>query len=244
LVRAEQGFGDVIQFARYLPLIQAAGGTPILLCAPSLIPLINAMPGIQTVAASEPLPHYDAWIDQASLPLAFKTTLPTIPTPQGYLHADPDHVQAWRARLPAGRKVGVVFSGNPRHQADQRRSVPLDLIGRLPDIPGLHFVSLHHGTSAACLGRQDLTPWMTDYAQTAALIETLDLVIAVDTSVAHLAGALGKPVWILLPHAPDWRWLLGRTDSPWYRSARLFRQPAAGDWTSVLTQVRDALAVF
>jgi hypothetical protein len=117
----------------------------------------------------------------------------------------------------------------------------MDLVGKLPTIPGLSFINLHHGDTGDDLGLLNLTPWLTDYAETAALIATLDLVVTVDTSIAHLAGALGKPVWILLPHAPDWRWLLDRSDSPWYRSARLFRQPAPGDWTSVLTQVMHGL---
>jgi tetratricopeptide (TPR) repeat protein len=242
LVRAEQGFGDAIQFARYLPEIHAAGGTPILLCSPALLPLIRSMAGVQAVASTAPLPAYDYWIDQASLPRVFGTTLDTIPATDRYLHADPIRAAAWNARLPQGCKVGVAFHGNPMHPADRRRSVPLDLIGKLPDIPGVSFVNLQHGDSARGLGLPNQTPWLTDYAETAALIENLDLVVTVDTSVAHLAGALGKAVWILLPHAPDWRWLLGRTDSPWYRSVRLFRQPVAGDWTTVLHQVMQALA--
>jgi hypothetical protein len=237
LVRAEQGSGDAIQFARYLPLIRAAGGVPILVCSPALVPLIQSIPGVQAIASSQPLPAHDAWIDQGSLAHVFGTTLETIPAPDSYLQADSVRVKAWRMRLPGGRKVGVVFTGNPKHPADRRRSVPLELIGKLPDIPGLSFVNLQHGTAAGGLRLPDLTPWLTDYAETAALIENLDLVVTVDTSIAHLAGALGKKVWILLPHAPDWRWLLGRTDSLWYRSARLFRQPASGDWASVLTQV-------
>jgi tetratricopeptide (TPR) repeat protein len=241
LVRAEQGFGDAIQFARYLPLISAAGAVPILLCAPALMPLIQLMPGVKAVASSDELPAYDAWIDQASLPQAFGTTLETIPAADGFLQAEPSRVRDWRARLPNGRKIGVVFAGNPKHPGDRRRSVPLDLIHTLLNIPDTSLVNLHYGEPARGLGLPDLTPWLTDYAETAALVETLDLVVSVDTSVAHLAGALGRPVWILLPHAPDWRWLLGRTDSPWYRSARLFRQPAAGDWVSVLMQVVHAM---
>jgi Flp pilus assembly protein TadD len=276
LVRAEQGLGDVIQFARYLPLIRDAGGIPVLVCAPSLVPLMQSMTGVQVVASSDPLPAYDAWIDQVSLPRVFGTTLATIPGTNSYLSVGTARVQAWRHRLLARsearahhdrthdngahqdgahhngahqdgahkagtRKVGIALAGNPRHPADRRRSIPPDLDVKLPNIPGLSFVSLLHGPTAGGLGLPDLTPWMTDYAETAALIENLDLVVTVDTSVAHLAGALGKPVWILLPHAPDWRWLLGRPDTPWYRSARLFRQPAAGDWTSVLTEVMAQL---
>jgi len=235
LVRAEQGFGDVIQFARYLPPIVAMGGTPVLVCAPALVPLMRSVPGVRTVCASDPLPAYDAWIDQVSLPRLFGTTLDTIPAADSYLIADPARSATWRERLPRGRKIGLVLAGNPAHPGDGRRSIPADHAIRLPEIPGLTFISLRHGGPSGTLGLPDLTAWMTDYAETAALIENLDLVITVDTSVAHLAGALGKPVWILLPHAPDWRWLLGRGDSPWYRSARLFRQPVAGDWTSVLS---------
>jgi hypothetical protein len=153
-------------------------------------------------------------------------------------------VQAWQGRLPPGRKIGVAFSGNPSHPGDRRRSIPPDLAIKLPKIPGWSFVNLHHGASTGGVGLPDLTNWMTDYAETAALIENLDLVITVDTSVAHLAGALGKPVWVMLPHAPDWRWLLGRLDSPWYRSVRLFRQPAAGDWNSVISEVMREVAHF
>jgi tetratricopeptide (TPR) repeat protein len=241
LVRAEQGLGDAIQFARYLCLIRDAGGMPILACAPPLVPLIQGIPRVQTVAAGEPLPAYDAWIDKMSLPRVLGTTLDTIPGAAGYLHADPIRVEAWRSRLPPGPKVGVAFAGNPRHSADRRRSIPLDFVVPLLNVPGLSFVNLQHGGSANSVGLPDLTPWMADYAETAALIENLDLVVTVDTSVAHLAGALGKPVWIMLPFAPDWRWLLNRSDSPWYRSATLFRQPAAGDWTSVLGRVMQAL---
>ena len=244
LVRAEQGFGDAIQFARYLPAIRQAGGVPILLCAPSLVPLLRSLPGVQAVAAPGPLPDYDVWIDQISLPRVFGTTLDTIPTPDRYLSADPVRAEAWRIRLPNEAKIGIAMAGNPNHPADRRRSIPAELARILTDIPGVNFVNLRHGDTARGLGLPDLTPWLTDYAETAALIDTLDLVITVDTSVAHLAGALGKPVWLLVPHAPDWRWLLGRTDSPWYRSARLFRQPAPGDWTSVLVRIAEELSLI
>ena len=266
LVRAEQGFGDVIQFVRYLPLIRDMGAHPVLVCAPSLVPLFNAISGITVCSPADPLPAYDAWIDQISLPLLFGTTLDTVPASTAYLRADADRTEAWRSRLDAGLckrapncvsrtgdwpqdgqipevRVGIVVAGNPRHNRDERRSIPPELDWKLPKRAGLSFVNLRHGASACPLGLPDLTPWLTDFAETAALIENLDLVITVDTAVAHLAGALGKPVWILLPHAPDWRWLLGRADSPWYRSARLFRQPAPGDWNGVLVQVTEALAL-
>ncbi|WP_158931779.1 tetratricopeptide repeat protein [Acidisphaera sp. S103] len=241
LVRSEQGLGDVIQFARYLPLIHEAGGTPVLACAPSLVPLMRSIPGVRAVASSDRLPAYDAWVDQISLPGVYGTTLDSISGTERYLFADPILVRIWHARLPAGRRVGIALAGNPKHPADRRRSVPADFSVALPDIPGLSFVNLQHGESVGRLGLPDLTPWMTDYAETAALIDCLDLVVTVDTSVAHLAGALGKPAWVLLPHAPDWRWMVERSDSPWYRSIRLLRQPSPGDWSSVLTRVMAEL---
>ena len=237
LVRAEQGLGDAIQFARYLALIRDNGGTPILRCAATLVPLIQSITGVKASALTDPLPAYDAWVDHLSLPRLFGTTLATIPMPDPFLSADPARVQAWRERLPAGRKAGIALAGNPRHGADRRRSIPIDLIDKLAKPTDLSFVNLQHGPSAARMRLPDLTQWMTNYAETAALIGNLDLVITADTSVAHLAGAMGKPTWIMLPHAPDWRWLLHRTDSPWYRSVRLFRQPSPGDWDSVLSRV-------
>lgn len=236
LVRAEQGVGDTIQFARYLPLIVAAGGAPVLVCHPSIVPLIQTMPGVTVCSQGQTVPGYDAWIDMASLPFVFGTTSETIPSPAGYLRACPARTEAWQRRLPSGRKVGVVFSGNPAHPADRRRSIPPEQ-ARLPRIEGLSFINLQFGGDASRSGLSNLTSWLTDYTETAALIACLDLVISVDTSVAHLAGGLNKPVWILLPHAPDWRWALGRLDSPWYSSARLFRQQAAGDWAEVLNRV-------
>jgi tetratricopeptide (TPR) repeat protein len=247
LVRAEQGLGDAIQFARYLPMIRDRGARPVLQCAPALAPLIRSIPGVEACVFGDPLPCYDAWADHLSLPRILGTTLASIPAPGRYLAADPVRAEQWRGRLPIGRKVGIALRGNPLHGGDRQRSIPADCIGRLPEIAGLHFVSLQHGESADRLGLPDLTRWMTDYAETAALIENLDLVVTVDTSVAHLAGALGKPVWILLPHAPDWRWLLNRSDSPWYASARLLRQASAGDWSGVwsrvVTMLRDFAAV-
>ena len=223
LVRAEQGLGDTIQCARYLRLIRDAGGTPVLTCSPGLVPLRRSMDGVRAVTAGGPVPSYDARIDLMSLPGVFGTTLSDIPLAGGYLSADPVRVRDWSARLPPGRKAGVVFTGNPAHPDDGRRSIPLELVGSLPMIPGLSFVNLHHGPATGRLGLPDLTASMTDYADTAALLANLDVVVTVDTSVAHLAGALGTTALVLLPFAPDWRWMLDRSDSPWYNSLRLFR---------------------
>jgi hypothetical protein len=240
LVHAEQGLGDTIQFARYLPLIVARGGEPVLACEPSLIPLLNRINGVRAVSKFDPLPAYDAWIDQMSLPRAFGTALDSIPHAAGYLTADPDLVAAHAATLPAGRRVGLAWAGNPMHRNDRRRTPPEPVFASLTDRLGCHFVSLVPdrllpGVSAP--GRR-----LTDYGETAALIAALDLVITVDTSVAHVAGALGRPAWVMLPHAPDWRWLMSRNDSPWYGSLRLFRQPEPGDWAAVIARIATAFA--
>jgi tetratricopeptide (TPR) repeat protein len=241
LVHAEQGLGDTIQFARYLSLIATRGGRPILACNRALVPLFQS--AFDVVAKDAPLPKYDAWIDQMSLPLAFETRLDTIPLAKGYLKPDPMRAAVWRAVLPAGRKIGLAWAGNPRHSNDRNRSLPPALLAPLFATPGVRFVNLQVGPSAGQIpGIGDLTPLLADFAETAALIATLDLVLTVDTAVAHLAGALGKPAWVMLPHAPDWRWLLERDDSPWYASLRLFRQNSPGDWAGVVAAIASELA--
>jgi Flp pilus assembly protein TadD len=225
LVHAEQGLGDTIQFARYLPLIARRGGTPILACDPSLIPLLSTIANAQVVSKQDPLPPYDAWIDQMSLPLVFDTV---IPFPAGYVTAP------WR---PPTRCIGLAWAGNPLHRNDRRRTPPEGVFTALPD---RHFVSLVPGRTLPGIAQPERP--LTNYAETAALIAALDLVITVDTSVAHVAGALGRPAWVMLPYAPDWRWRLKRNDTPWYDSLRLFRQPSPGDWTSVVAAITDALA--
>lgn len=244
LVRAEQGFGDIIQFARYLPLMHEAGGDAVLVCPAAMAPLMRSMPGIRVVTQGSVPPRYNSWIDQMSLPRVFHATLGTLPGANGYLQADPTRVAGWRANLPVGRKVGVVFAGNALHGNDRRRSVPPRTAFPLPEIPGVTYINLHHGPTAMGLGLTDLTAQLTDYAETAALLANLDLIVTVDTSIAHLAGAMGRPAWVLLPAAPDWRWLLARTDSPWYASLRLLRQQRAGDWAPVLAQVTHELPEF
>ena len=176
-----------------------------------------------------------------SLPRVFATRLDTIPAPHGYLHADLLRTAAWRASLPAGPNVGLAWAGNPAHSNDRRRSIPAATMQRMLAVPGINFINLQVGSRAGDIGLVDMSPLLSDYAETAALIAALDLLITVDTSVAHVAGALGKPAWVVLPHAPDWRWLLGRNDTPWYASVRLFRQPRAGDWDAVIAAVADAL---
>ena len=182
-----------------------------------------------------------------SLPHLFRTRLETIPSSSAYLEADPQSFANWCqvfAELPAAkRRVGLVWQGNPKHRNDHNRSLPLHLLEDLLSTPGHQFLSLQKGIPRTSLPEPivDLSPLLVDFSQTAAAIECLDLVISVDTAVTHLAGALGKPVWTLLPYAPDWRWLLYREDSPWYSSMRLFRQPIPGDWPSVLREVKRSL---
>lgn len=232
LVHAEQGFGDTIQFARYLPRI---GSRVVLCCDRPLVPLLGQLHGVDVLAKDAPIPAYDCWIDQMSLPRVFGTRLATIPAAEGYLRAE-----AWRSALPDGFKVGLVWAGNPAHSNDRRRSMPANAMQRLLAVPGVSFISLQVGARAGDLSLP--SPTLVDFAATASLVAALDLVISVDTAVAHVAGALGKPAWVLLPYAPDWRWLLGRSDSPWYSSLRLFRQRVPGDWDAVTEEVAVELA--
>jgi hypothetical protein len=254
LVFCEQGAGDTILCARYLPLLASRGARLVLVCAAALSTLLQAMPDVVAVVArcdrgagvadGQVVPPYDVWIDQMSLPLRFGTRIDTVPSPSGYLCAEPARVRAWRAALPAGRRVGLVWAGNPAHSNDARRSMRLDDCRPLLALTGVQFVSLQCGAPTGKAGRAgmyDPTSRLGDYAETAALIACLDLVIAVDTSVAHLAGALGVPCWLLLPYAAEWRWMVDRADSPWYASLRLFRQQAAGDWGELINRVGAAL---
>jgi hypothetical protein len=241
--------------ARYLPLLAARGARIIVVCAPALAPLLRPVAGVvavvprgdplsgDLVAAGAAVPAYDTWIDQMSLPLAFATTPASIPSAGGYLRADPLRVLRWSERLRGGRRVGVVWAGNPTHSNDRRRSMQLSDFQPMLEAGGGRLVSLQHGDAAVAAeqgGLRDLTRLLPHYAETAALIAGLDLVIAVDTSVAHLAGALGVPCWLMLPYAPEWRWMLDRSDSPWYASMRLFRQVRPGEWAGVVQRVVDA----
>jgi Flp pilus assembly protein TadD len=244
LVLAEQGFGDTIQLCRYLPPLVVAGAQIVLECAPQLMGLLRCLPGAALIPPRARRPAYDVWADQMSLPRLCDTTLATIPSAGGYLRADPARMAVWARRLPDGLRVGLVWAGNPAHSNDRRRSVPVGALAPLLAAAPGAFVSLQVGPRAAEAGHfglADNAPALTDFAETAALVAGLDLVITVDTAVAHLAGALGIPAWVMLPHAPDWRWLLHRTDSPWYRSLRLFRQDRPGDWPGVIARVATAL---
>ncbi|HXG11259.1 MAG TPA: tetratricopeptide repeat protein [Gemmataceae bacterium] len=258
LLHAEQGLGDTIQFIRYARLVKERGGRVVVESPLALVPLLARCPGIdQLVASKSPLPPFDVHAPLLSLPAILRTTLDTIPADIPYLFADPDLQERWRQRLDSvsGCKVGIVWQGNPKHKGDRWRSVPLERFAPLAAVPGVRLISLQKGYGAeqlAALGGRfeviDPEQWVDGgswtFADTAAVVANLDLVVSVDTAVAHLAGAMGMPVWVALPFAPDWRWLLNREDSPWYPTMRLFRQTRPGDWDGVFRRLTEALAEY
>jgi hypothetical protein len=245
LLHSDQGLGDALQFCRYVPLVAAMGAHVILEVQSELRELVSGLDGVSTVVPrGEALPDFDLHCPLASLPLAFDTSVDTIPSTTPYVSVG-DYAQAWKNRLTSVRspRVGLVWSGNPDHNNDRNRSIALETLLPLLDAD-VGFVSLQKDArqaDRAILDQRkeilDLGPELKSFVDTAAVVSHLDLVISVDTSVAHLAGALGRPVWILLPYVPDWRWLLHRTDSPWYPTARLFRQSETRDWRTVIQQV-------
>ena len=246
----EQGLGDTLQFCRYAKLVQARGAKVVMSVQAPLKALVaRAFPGVEVLGPDLVPVDFDYHSPLMSLPLALGAELGSIPSPEGYLSAEPSLREAWRERLgPAARpRVGFVWSGNPTHKNDRNRSLPLAKLEVLlrTDVEWICLQKdLRPGEAdlLQTLGARRVSDQLFDFDQTAALVAELDLVITVDTSVAHLAGALGKSVWVLLPFNPDWRWLLGRNDSPWYSGARLFRQPRPGDYDSVLREVACELA--
>jgi hypothetical protein len=256
LVVAEQGVGDTIQFVRYLHMLAARGANVILLCLATCKPLFETIGhGVKVVASGEPRPHFDMHVPALSLPRLFGTTLETIPADVPYLSADPTRAARWRERLgetDARLKVGLVWAGSPVHTSDRFRSTTLASFAPLADAADVAWFSLQKGSGVeqltdppAGMTITDLGPELNDYADTAALISALDLVISVDTSVAHVAGALARPVWTVLSYEGEWRWLSrDRADTPWYPTMRLFRQPAPGDWATPMRDVAAALEAF
>ncbi|MGB8077489.1 MAG: tetratricopeptide repeat protein, partial [Gallionella sp.] len=250
----EQGFGDEIQFARYFPLLKAKELSRLTLVSkPPLKDLLENVAGIDAVvlpAEAPSLPHHDYWVFPMSLPLHFSTTVETIPIKMPYLHAPPQRLERWRNRLPkGGLKVGLVWKGNTA--PNPHRSLPgLATLAPLWSAAEVTFISLQKGpgedeaaTPPAGQPIIDLGSDIADFADTAAIVDQLDLVICIDTAIAHLVGALNKPCWVLLPFiGVDWRWFQKRTDSPWYPGAmRLFRQTEPGDWSETISEVSRAL---
>jgi tetratricopeptide (TPR) repeat protein len=256
LIHAEQGIGDTFQFVRFAALAKARGGAVVVEAPARLHALLGTAAGIdRLVASGGPLPPFDTHAPLLSLPLILGTDLASIPAPDRYLAADPVLVRRWRVRLETLPRpwVGLAWQGSPTYRGDRRRSIPLRLFADLVrEGPG-SFIGLQKGPGEEQIATSGLAEVLHNFAaemdvgpdafaDTAAVIENLDLVITSDTAVPHLAGALGRPVWTLLPFAPDWRWLLGREDSPWYPTMRLFRQKTPGDWPEVIARVAAALA--
>jgi tetratricopeptide (TPR) repeat protein len=250
LLHAEQGFGDTLQFVRYIPMVVERGGRVILDCPLDLVRLLARMPGIsRVIATGETLPDFYCQCPLLSLPLLFDTRLETIPAKIPYLTPDPALVEKWKARFdaePVGKlRVGLVWAGNVKNKHDRKRSMTLEQLAPLAEVADVQFFSLQKGRPLSSPPPMAMTDWTGDlvnFDETAAMVSQLDLVIAVDTAVAHLAGAMGKPVWIMISYVPDWRWMLNRADSPWYPTLRIFRQSRVGDWTGVVERVKTALA--
>jgi tetratricopeptide (TPR) repeat protein len=260
LILWEQGFGDTIQFCRYALLVKNAGARVVLSVQKSLQRLVRTLDDeITVIGEDEALGEYDYYCFLMSLPFIFKTDLESIPYPTKYLRTEPAEISRWAARVAEvpGKKIGLVWAGGERaditcaRRNDANRSLPLTRYAQLLEISGAAFFSLQKGPPAAQLRAMqadhviyDFIDECNDFADTGGLIEQLDLVITVDTAVAHLAAALGKPVWVLVPWVSCWRWLEGRNDSPWYASVRLFRQVERGNWDTVLDAVTEALEGF
>ena len=252
LLYAEQGLGDILQFCRYVSLVAQRGAKVILEVPASLIGLLNGLEGVaEIVLYGAPLPHFDYQCPLMSLPLAFHTTVDTIPAPTGYIKSDVAKVASWQQRLGERRapRIGLTWTGNPLNPHNRDRRIPLEVLLRgLPQ--GFQYVSLQkeltdcdRRTLQANPHILEFSTELQDFTDTAALCQCMDLVISICTSVAHLSGALGRPTWVLLAFAADWRWLLDRSDSPWYPTAKLYRQSCAGDWSHVLEKVAADLVL-
>ncbi len=250
LLIADQGFGDVIQFARYIAWAAARAPAIAIASSPEVAPLLAQIaPHARIFQRWEECPPWAVFCPLSGLPRLHGTSVDTIPAPIPYLRADPDRTAAWRTRLdglvPAEyRRIGIVWAGRPTHNNDRNRSAPLAAFTPLAALPRTALISLQKGDAAAQAGNWfgraplfNLGAEIQDYADTMAIMQGLDLMVTVDTSVAHLAGAMGRPIWVMLPRAPDWRWLMDRTDTPWYPTMRLYRQDPDRDWRTVLTRI-------
>ncbi len=246
LLHAEQGLGDTLQFARYAPLVAARCREVVLECQPELAGLMRGVAGIaRVISRGDALPRFDAHAPLLSLPAIFGTNLETIPWNGPYIRTAPANLP------PEGPRVGLAWAGRPEQWDDRKRSLTLERLAPLAKVPGVSWFSLQKGEAAAAAANPppgmhlaDLGPRIKDFSDTASFVSALDLVVTVDTSVAHLAGAMGARTWVLVAHAPDWRYHLAREDNPWYPGMRLFRQPRDGDWDGAIAALRDALRGF
>jgi Flp pilus assembly protein TadD len=255
LLHAEQGLGDTIQFARYASIVKAYVGKVVFECQRPLLRLLSGCTGIDVlIAEGDEPPAFDLYAPLLSVPGILETNLARIPSATGYVVPDPDRVAHWRRRLAGleGYRVGIGWQGNAKYAKDRYRSIPLAQFAPLAQVPGVRLVSLQKGAGEEQLeafrSRLPILDFSAEldeasgpFVDTAAILESLDLVITSDSALAHLAGAVGVPVWVALPSAPDWRWLLGRDDSPWYPGMRLFRQKTLGDWAGVFQDIAQAL---
>jgi len=255
LLIGDQGYGDTIQFARYIPMVAARCEEIVLGCSQEMGPLLRDIPGVKQFCHRwNDVPGHAAHCRLSSLPLMFDTRLDSIPNQVPYLKADPARIAAWKQRLdaqlpPGLKRIGLAWTGRPTHPNDRRRSLRLERLLPLAEAGNAAFVSLQKPMPDADRpllsrfnGMTDLSADLTDFGETAALMECLDLIVTIDTAMGHLAGALARPAWIMLPKAADWRWMLDRSDSPWYPTVRLFRQQTPGAWDRVIGEVAGALA--
>lgn len=254
LIHAEQGIGDTFQFVRYVPLVEQSGATVLLECEKALLPLLGELGNHRLIGRRDPLPAFDTHAPLLSLPRIFQTTLDTVPVHIPYLHASPPLVEHWREKLREirGYKIGINWESRPANGHWRLRDIPLRQFAGVAEIPGVRLISLQGGTARQQRAQEcesfpvidlggDVDQAHGAFMDTAAILPHLELVITSDTALAHLAGAMGVPVWVALPFAPDWRWMLGRSDSPWYPTMRLFRQPTSRDWESVFDAIQAAL---
>ncbi|MBM4068048.1 MAG: tetratricopeptide repeat protein [Planctomycetes bacterium] len=253
LILPEQGFGDKIQFIRYARMVKQRCGRVIFACPETLHPLLRDCPGVDEIITPSSSPTFAYLVPVMSLPRAFRTTLDTIPADIPYLKTDDALVSKWRNELERvdGFKIGIAWQGSIKHPEDRHRSIPLQRLAPLAKVPGVRLISLQKGPGSeqvqlAGFDVLELGPRLDEdtgpFLDSAAVMKGLDLVIAADTSLAHLAGALGVPVWVAISYAPDWRWMLERQDTPWYPTMRLFRQADFGDWDSVFEEMAGELA--
>ncbi len=256
LLHAEQGLGDTVHFIRYAQLVQQHGGRVVVACYKPLLPLLRSCPGIdELVVQGEEPPQFDVWVPLLSVPRILGTTLATIPANVPYLSADEKLVQHWRGKLPGADtfKIGIAWQGSPQYRDDRQRSIPLVHFAALADVTGVQLISLQKGPGTEQMGAlagrftvTDLGPELDrqsgPFMDTAAVMKSLDLVVSADTVIAHVAGALGVPVWTALSHPPHWPWMLDRDDTPWYPKMRLFRQTTSGNWHNVFQRMAANLS--